>query len=116
MSDENPAFLQEKIEYLQLSAFRDIFLREREEKTQSHLTVPLVPAACYLTPLPPITFYSGVSIVTYKCIVTYRSDYHAGNRDAGNRFALGKRTTPRWGTKPHHAQHGTTEGRESKWR
>lgn len=71
MSDENPAFLQEKIEYLQLSAFRDIFLREREEKTQSHLTVPLVPAACYLTPLPPITFYSGVSIVTYKCIVTY---------------------------------------------
>lgn len=23
---------------------------------------------------------------------------------------------PDWGTKPHHARHGTTEGRESKWR
>lgn len=33
VSDENPAFLWgEKIEYLLLSAFRDVFLRERENK------------------------------------------------------------------------------------
>jgi len=92
-------------ECLQLSACRDIFLRERGKKNQSHLSVPWAPAGCCLTPLPPVTFYSGVTTVTSKRC----SNDSAGNHDTGNGFALGSGRTPSSGTKPPHTQHSTME-------
>lgn len=75
-----------------------------------------MPLGCYLTPLSPRMVYWEVSTVTYKCIVIYCANDSAVNHDAGSGFAPGRRTTPRWGMKPHHARHGTREGRESTWR
>lgn len=81
MPDENPAFLWGiKNEYLQLFAFRHIFLRERENKSKSHLTVPLARTGCQLTHLPPP--YGGIS--PCKRVLMYVCDDAAANLAAGN--------------------------------
>lgn len=71
---------KKKYGYLQLFAFRDIFLREREKKSKSHLTVPLAPTGCQLTHLPPP--YGGIG--TCKRVLTSVRDDTAANLAAGN--------------------------------
>lgn len=71
---------EKKYEYLQLLVFRDIFLREGEKKSKSHLTVPLARTGCQLTHLPPP--YSGIS--TCKRVLMYVCDDAAANLAAGN--------------------------------